>query len=519
MTAVNNINKHHLIQIVTFLAFTVLAGCEKSSGNFDIHVPWPEQLLFEYEHNSPYLLNISLRECASVKDSECKKILGQPENSDTPFDPKQGFVWEKLSYGDNRRIVMEIYLGDKENKNIVYKANSRLFSFKAGEKIVIEEMYWQDGNGPILNENALSFSLSVDDSIVSTFPDFIDGYQRIDVFKNEEDGEVPVYYFSKPAYVVQENPIQFTGLPEGSWRFVVCSRENDGQECPDYDGNISKEIKKDADNNSVISLKISDCKLRANKNLFECVKKHVLGGFWEEVRQEMLEKLETINCYTSQIDSLSGIEVLQNLKVAKLPFNPISDLSPLANLSHLEYINVRSSKINDISPLANLHNLERLNIGETGVQDITVLEDKVKLKAIDLEGAPLRDLSPLSNLKNLETLLLSNVTENGETISMESIQSLENLEYLFLNDCDIRNIDALKSLKKLKWLNLSGNIIKNTDVLMNFPELHILNIEDNCISSDTSQIKVKYTYDYNAYNNVDDRCIKADIKDDQNPVN
>ncbi|WP_430510325.1 leucine-rich repeat domain-containing protein [Gottfriedia solisilvae] len=67
------------------------------------------------------------------------------------------------------------------------------------------------------------------------------------------------------------------------------------------------------------------------------------------------------------IENLSGVEYLTNLKSANLSQNQISDVSPLSGLINLKDLHLASNKINDTSPLVDLLNLTLCNLSDQKV--------------------------------------------------------------------------------------------------------------------------------------------------------
>ena len=84
-------------------------------------------------------------------------------------------------------------------------------------------------------------------------------------------------------------------------------------------------------------------------------------------------KLEALDLGHNNIDDISFIANLKNLKVLILALNNITDISPLSELDQLEYLELFRNKTRDISPLSGLGNLLDLNLCYNYIKDFSPL--------------------------------------------------------------------------------------------------------------------------------------------------
>ena len=108
-------------------------------------------------------------------------------------------------------------------------------------------------------------------------------------------------------------------------------------------------------------------------------------------------------------------------------------------------------------------------------EDLDVLRYCTALKALDLGHNSLTDVSFLAPLKELRVLILA---DNRNISGLDALAGLENLEYLELFTCNLRDISFLSGLTGLQDLNLANNGIRDYSVLFGLTGLRRLWIAD-----------------------------------------
>jgi hypothetical protein len=187
-----------------------------------------------------------------------------------------------------------------------------------------------------------------------------------------------------------------------------------------------------------------------------------LGDFTVFSKLTKLEKLSIFHCYsgskemkkyTFQLTDLSGMKGLKSLSLGY--FGTI-DLSGIQNLSNLEYLSLAKANvtnIQEISLLRNLQTLDDLNI-PVSVTSLNFLAPLTKLIKLGLYG-------------------------NGNTIDIDPLKNIINLEQLMLFNFTILNFHVLDTLTKLsfvitpdsKFLPEDNNKLKHAEVFYS-NELH-----------------------------------------------
>ncbi|MCC5929268.1 MAG: CotH kinase family protein [Cyclobacteriaceae bacterium] len=196
------------------------------------------------------------------------------------------------------------------------------------------------------------------------------------------------------------------------------------------------------------------------------------------------------------IKKLDGIEILSKLTELNLQDNPIESLHPLASLDKLTRLNLQNTGIKNLRAIGfdaltklplkrlNLNNLESENPNglKNEISDISLLQSLLNLERLYLRGNQITDISPLAGMRALEHL---NLREN-QVQSIESLQSLPALKYLNLHsNPEIPSLAPVGNLVQLKTLILR-NVPVGDDLkfIENLTALQRLNIR-NCQISDT----------------------------------
>lgn len=131
-------------------------------------------------------------------------------------------------------------------------------------------------------------------------------------------------------------------------------------------------------------------------------------------------ELEELGLVEMPVSNLSGLRRLVKLQSLNICYTEnLEDISDLAYLSNLKYLRLMNTQIRDLSPLERLRNLETIRVRFTPVRDISPMSKMQRLERLELEWTNVDDLSPLTNLTRLKTLVLS-----GTQVSDEEVEKL-----------------------------------------------------------------------------------------------
>ena len=119
------------------------------------------------------------------------------------------------------------------------------------------------------------------------------------------------------------------------------------------------------------------------------------------------------------VSDVLGVDFLATVVDVELVGAEVDDLSHLEALYNLKSLFLERTRIGDFETIARLTSLRILMLREMQVKDLSALIGLANLKELWLESVPVGDLSPLTKLTHLETLVLD------MQIAEEQIQQLK----------------------------------------------------------------------------------------------
>ena len=146
--------------------------------------------------------------------------------------------------------------------------------------------------------------------------------------------------------------------------------------------------------------------------------------------------IRILNADERGIESLKGIQHLQNLEVLNFSENQVTDISVLQYLTKLRWLTFWHNQVTDISVLQYLTNLEYLSFWNNQVTDISVLQNLMtKLRWLDFSENQVTDISVLQYLTNLEYLYFSHnqVTDISALVKNEGSGDQIDMRYNYLD--------------------------------------------------------------------------------------
>jgi internalin A len=251
-----------------------------------------------------------------------------------------------------------------------------------------------------------------------------------------------------------------------------------------------------------------------------------------------VDEITYLDASYANIESLEGIEALENLEHLTLSSNMIQDLTPLSELKNLKLVDIQNNRVTDLSPLKDLSSLEVLLIRNNPIESVEVIEnlfanlkttdflvninfedenlealvrellaldkeqltyyDLDKLRVLDLSEHDIKNLSGIEHARNLEQLIINKPVSNTQLIeqlvalkklvikeaeleNIDFVRTLDKLEYLDISYNNLRDVSAIDKLDKLIYLDLKRNKVSDVSVI-NSPKLETLYIEGNYIS-------------------------------------
>ncbi|MGQ9863769.1 MAG: leucine-rich repeat domain-containing protein [Bacteroidia bacterium] len=236
-------------------------------------------------------------------------------------------------------------------------------------------------------------------------------------------------------------------------------------------------------------------------------------------------KLEFLELDACELQDITPLQKLKNLRFLLLPDNEVSQITPLASLKNLEYLDLSGNPLQDISPLQNLANLRFLDLSETSITELSSLTQLTKLEYILLfRCLRINDFSPLLklplrtlNVSFCDTLALKTFLINLPTFTklkelalqgsltnptwLSQIAKLPMLEELTIgqNPSIGKHLTTLAPLKNLLYLDIHRTQAADLTWITNHPRLIKLICQYNAISdlSPLLQLKnLRYLYPF-----------------------
>ena len=215
---------------------------------------------------------------------------------------------------------------------------------------------------------------------------------------------------------------------------------------------------------------------------------------------QCLQNLKYLNFGSNQISDISALLNLTNLKWLFFYDNQVSDISALSNLTSLQDLSFSDNQVSDISALSNLTSLQDLSFSGNQVSNIYALSNLTSLKELRFYYNQVSDISALSNLTSLQDLsfrgnqvsniyALSNLTslqclwfENNQVSDISALSNLTSLQYLSFDDTQVSDISTLSNLTSLQDLSFGGTQVSDISALLNLTNLKWLFFYDNQVA-------------------------------------
>ncbi|MEO8531234.1 MAG: hypothetical protein ABI459_08420, partial [Deltaproteobacteria bacterium] len=212
-----------------------------------------------------------------------------------------------------------------------------------------------------------------------------------------------------------------------------------------------------------------------------------------------LNGIRGINFYGHELEDISAIVTLTELKSLTLCQMYAVDLSPISKLTKLEELRIARFSIHDLSFLTPLKNLRTLSLEglprnpERVIFHLGALRKMRRIEDLTITGATLRDVDAISRLSRLKRIYIGDTGINAisflsglrrlERVTLYEPQLADsgplsrkpNLEELTLVDNQVRELSAITTSDKLRKLDVHGTQITDIAPLSNLPVLRDIN--------------------------------------------
>ena len=208
-----------------------------------------------------------------------------------------------------------------------------------------------------------------------------------------------------------------------------------------------------------------------------------------------LKNLEVLNLSENtelNYKSLKFKDGLRRLKLSNTSLKDLKDLDISAD-SKISSLDLSNNDIKNYSELEKLENLAYLEVKNNNISDISEFNN-IKLYSLDLSNNKIKDLSEFNN-KDINTLILNNNTE------LKNMESIKNVQTIYLEDCGLSNFDELSKLTNTEYLMLNGNNLSDLNGVASLKDLVVLSLNDNKLTNLNGVEDLKNLYAISADNN------------------
>lgn len=170
----------------------------------------------------------------------------------------------------------------------------------------------------------------------------------------------------------------------------------------------------------------------------------------EQYTEEELKQVDELVIENDMNLDLSVLKYFENLKTLEIRNLEINDntLNIILSLNSLTNLRFQLCEIENISKIKDL-NLTSLHLDCCKIKNYEFIYELINLQELTLTGVEI-DINKLNNLTNLKYLNISHSTCTND------ILDIQNLEHLYIDNSNIKDINFTENLANLKELSLSN---------------------------------------------------------------
>ncbi|KAK6617306.1 hypothetical protein RUM44_005637 [Polyplax serrata] len=224
-----------------------------------------------------------------------------------------------------------------------------------------------------------------------------------------------------------------------------------------------------------------------------------------------INKLVFLDLYNNQVETIMGLESLENLRVLLFGKNRLKKIGGIRTLTKLEVLDLHGNQINQISGLNSLVQLKVLNLAGNQIRTINSndLEGLRSLQELNLKRNRLRKVLDLAGPSHLEKLFLSNneissmddVLGVCQAVSLKEV-TIDGNPITLGNDCIHMLVSHLPNLQVLSHMQVTESVRRSAILWRkNWENLVKVIASEDCTSRDFATNRVSVIS--NAKNNWD----------------
>lgn len=199
-----------------------------------------------------------------------------------------------------------------------------------------------------------------------------------------------------------------------------------------------------------------------------------------------MESLVLDNCGVTD-DMLPSIGKLKDLSNLVLNYNQLTTLEGLQALTNLNNFHVAFNRISSLESLADISVNGHMNLMGNPIQSLDELSgSRFVSTVISFEMSPTaEDYSVVAEMKNLTGFTCADsVSDERAPLDFSALANMRNLDYLYIANCQVKNLDFASDKPNLKTLELwdCGITSDMLSGIHDLPALEMLNLSYNRIT-------------------------------------
>ncbi|HME54016.1 MAG TPA: leucine-rich repeat domain-containing protein [Candidatus Lokiarchaeia archaeon] len=195
--------------------------------------------------------------------------------------------------------------------------------------------------------------------------------------------------------------------------------------------------------------------------------------------ENISDSLILMNLRGNDLETISRLPSMPNLKNLDLDQNRLTNLEGLDNVPHLTNLSAVGNEISSINGLESLDMIKGLDLSENHITSMKELESFHALEELSLRANLLNEICGIDSMNQLKMLLLS----QNNLKELNPLENKSSLETLWINENQISSIDSLSGCTNLAELDIRDNQITNIDVFAQLPNLYLVHAENNLITN------------------------------------
>ena len=199
-----------------------------------------------------------------------------------------------------------------------------------------------------------------------------------------------------------------------------------------------------------------------------------------------MESLVLDNCGVTD-DMLPSIGKLKDLSNLVLNYNQLTTLEGLQALTNLNNFHVAFNRISSLESLADISVNGHMNLMGNPIQSLDELSgSRFVSTVIGFEMSPTaEDYSVVAEMKNLTGFICAySMSDERAPLDFSALANMRNLDYLYIANCQVKNLDFASDKPNLKTLELwdCGITSDMLSGIHDLPALEMLNLSYNRIT-------------------------------------